>query len=934
MYAHRAALRSPPLKTTTARLVFFAGLWALLQPGELHSAQAAPSPDGREQHEPPTTSPTGGTLIDELVQQLGDESYSRRAEATRRLIASGPRIEAELRRLARRQSDPEIRRRLRFILDHLSPPERAVLVVRPGPGSDLAPGDLITGLNGRQVRDVEEFRRLLEDAPEACVLQVIGPGGPEERGPLTPGQVGEVLDYRAPRGPTLAGVLRLYANGLVEQAYELLGTIREPVPETEFTSLLRARIAFTAGFQTTAEAILRDRVEVVQPEGTGSLLWGGPSLLDLAGPGEAPFHLELRLFERGGPAAWEHGNDPDLRVQRVLVPARRYADALLAAARLWWTRYRERLGRSSDENIAAGNMLAVMGWMLSEMDLRSECCWLIRPRSAILSFTWIRVQTDAWLAFLAGQEKQALDGFYEDARQVLQRQFGPQHAQSPTRNPVVAATVAFFLYQLPDDPRLPEALELVNTPGHPAIGAYLEWMLYALTERNSEVIRRHAAQILPHLDDRQALRGAQAVALLEYVRDQPQDEVLLAARQRIAQAADSESGLWTAIVDALRHLAEQHPAQASEVLAPFADQREVVALLSTARFLADPPALAARHDLLARPLLVVPFGQSGEQWLVLSRDRRLLHFDARQGRLMPLEQPTPGWFPGPLNWPWVGREEKSGRTWVYDRRRLIELTPGLPRPVRLNLKHTDIAAFHRHVAPFFPLLAEALTAPPDRAGENGEFLRREVQAHAEFVADPDLPEIGWIEALPQDARVLHVALRDGPHLLVDVSSGRAWSSLWIAQQLGLESPLTFFPRAVWPAGGAAPLVLLMSNHGLIRFDLGSGALARLDLPGPEPNASVIPEDVPYTRRDPRFVYCARLPWEGGQVFRLHLTDNRVEAVDLINESLPPGYYTVQSRSAIRASLDRQLQAAGLPPLQEFLSDARQVVDRWQRELQP
>lgn len=877
------------------------------------------------------------------MRQLGDESYHRRAEATRRLIAMGPRIEADLRRLARTQTDPEIRRRLRFIVDNLSPPERAVLVIRPEPDCDLAPGDLITGANGRRVRDVDELRRLLEETPEASVLQVIGPGGPEERGPLPRDEVGEVLDYRAPRGPTLASVLRLYANGLAERAHELLGTIREPIPESEFSPPLRARIAFTAGFQSMAEAILRDRVEMVRPVGSGTLLWRGPSLLDLAGPGEAPFHLELMLFKRGGPAAWEQGGDPDLRVQRVLVPARRYSDALLVAARLWWTRYRERLGRSSDENIAAGNMLAVVGWMLSELDLRSECCWLIRPRSAILSFTWIRVQTDAWLSFLAGQEKQALESFYEDARQVLQHQFGPQHAHSLTRNPVVAATVAFFLYQFPDDPRLSEALELVNTPGHPATAAYLEWMLFALTERNNDAIRRHAARTLPHLDDRQALAGARAVALLEYVQDQPQDEVLLAARQRIAQTGSApDHALWTAIVDALRQLAAQHPARALEVLAPFADQREVAALHSTARFLADPPASAARHDLLARPLLVAPFGEFGQEWLVLSRDRRLLHFDARQGRLAPLERPTPNWFPGPLNWPWVGREEKTGRTWVYDRRRLIELTPGpsaiqggnQSQPLRLNLKPTDIAAFHRHVAPFFPLLAEAVAAAPVETGERGEFTRREIQAHAEFVADPDLPEIGWIEALAEDARVLHVALRGGPHLLVDVTSGRAWSSLWLAQQLGLDSPLTFFARAVQPTGAAAPLVLLMSNHGLIRFDLGAETLTRLDLPGPQPHPAVIPEDVPYTRRDPRFVYCARLPGEGGQVFRLHVAENRVEAVDLVNESLPPSYYAVRSRAAIRASLDQQLQSAGLPPLHDFLIDARQVVERWQQELQP
>jgi hypothetical protein len=67
-------------------------------------------------------------------------------------------------------------------------------------------------------------------------------------------------------------------------------------------------------------------------------------------------------------------------------------------------------------------------------------------------------------------------------------------------------------------------------------------------------------------------------------------------------------------------------------------------------------------------------------------------------------------------------------------------------------------------------------------------------------------------------------------------------------------------------------VMLLSDQGLIRFDVAAEKFARIDLPGDAPHAAVIPEWAPYDRRDPRFVYCARLPEEGGAVFRYHTAD--------------------------------------------------------------
>ncbi|HUU96041.1 MAG TPA: hypothetical protein VM487_09885, partial [Phycisphaerae bacterium] len=111
-------------------------------------------------------------------------------------------------------------------------------------------------------------------------------------------------------------------------------------------------------------------------------------------------------------------------------------------------------------------------------------------------------------------------------------------------------------------------------------------------------------------------------------------------------------------------------------------------------------------------------------------------------------------------------------------------------------------------------------------------------------------------------------------------------------------------------------------------------LTRIALPGPEPFPPVIPESTPYVRRDPRYVYCARLPADGGQVYRLVLADNQVEAVDMVNQVLPPGYCDILSRAALRAQIDERLQGAGMPGLDELIEDAGQTVARWREPERP
>ena len=875
--------------------------------------------------------------IDALVDQLGDEDYTRREDATRELFAQGPAIAPQLRARLLRESDPEIRHRLRYILDNISPPQQAVLVVRATPESGLQPGMVVTHANSRGVRDRSSLRQQLIRMPRGALLRVRGPAGPRELGPVEIQQLTELRDYVAPRGETLARAIRLYATGHAERAYEALCELSQPIPENELSNQLQARMAYTAGDGTAALELWAGYAD--DDRATG-LDWSSPSYLDLRGPGKAPFHLEWAVSTEAGREFYETRNDPDLRIQRILLPAHRLADALSLTAGYWWRQYRERLGSADSSDHVAGNQLAVAAWMLHGLDLRSECCRLIEPRSAMLRRTsrgihkWIRVETDAWLPLLAGDSRAALDGFHEDALDVLQRPPRPSDRGALTRNPQVAARVALFLYQFPDDPRVEATLEAVSHHAHPALTDYLDWMVYALTERNQKAIRRDLQATLPRVPDEQVLPYARAVALLEYVQNKPDQEVLRTARRRVmGSPAGRGRDVWQAIIDALLELCAGRPDEARRALLPFRDRSETSALWQTAGFVSDPPAAAANHAALQRPALAVRMGLSDEHWLIVSRDRRLMHFDATASVLTALGRPTPMWFPNPLTWPWIGREETSGRVWTYCRRRVIEIGRDAEREgLRVNLNTADIAAFDQYVGPRFSQFAEAVAAVTLKPGENSEFLRSEIQACGEYVADPDLREVGMIQALPQAPRVVHVALRGGPHLLVDTATGRSWTSLWIGEQLELLEPPEFFAQALWEsAGDGSPIVMLMSNQGLIRFEVGTERVSRIALPGPDPYPPLVPESTPYERCDPRFVYCARLPEDGGRVYRVTLADESVEEVDMINEALPEHYYDVRLRSEIRAALDRRFTEAGLPDLQSFITDTIETVSRWTRE---
>ncbi|NUQ48744.1 MAG: hypothetical protein HUU27_02320, partial [Phycisphaerae bacterium] len=494
-----------------------------------------------------------------LVAQLGDARFEQREAATRRLILLGPRIAGPLNELARGQKDMEVLHRIRHVLESVTPPAQAALLIRVREGCGLRSGDVVTHANGWRIRGLEELRRILADAPAGTVVRVLGADGPRDVPAITNHDVLEVLDYVSPQGETAMQVVRRYAEGYVEEACELLTSLDQPLPERELTHRLRARILYTAGESAAARQLLASDGEAVRSDGSGDL-WTAPSELDMAGPGKAPFHLERILFE--GSDYISAPVDPDLRVQRVLVPAGRYVDAAVRCAELWWRHYRD-APADADRSITAGNMLAVTAWMCAELDLQSECCRLIGPRSRLLRHTWIRVQTAAWLDFLAGEPGRALDGFFESARDVLVRLPRAHEGDSRTRNPRVAATVAFFLYQFPEDRRVEELLGSVNAPGHPGLTSYLDWMLYALRAENETLIRRHLAAALPTLSDAEVAPYARALALLEYVAERPNREVFAEARLRVEQSSHAERARMLAEIDTLAALAAGATAQAA-----------------------------------------------------------------------------------------------------------------------------------------------------------------------------------------------------------------------------------------------------------------------------------------------------------------------------------------------------------------------------------
>ncbi|TWT44536.1 hypothetical protein RAS1_09510 [Phycisphaerae bacterium RAS1] len=884
--------------------------------------------------QPAATAPAD---LDDLLTHLGDDEFAQREDATRRLIALGPDISAPLSERLADITDPEVRYRVRFILDNLAPPSQAALIVRADEGAGVRPGELITHVNGRRVRRAVAYIQRVGDGEFGAMLRVRGRDGPRDVGPITVDDLPRVCDFRAPRGPLIAEIVRLYADGFAEQAYERMQSL-PPTPENEFSPLLRAIIAQTAGDGAQARALLESRVEELRPP-DGRLTWYNRSGLTLAGPLTAPLALERLMLSLPGALEALDSQDPDLPLQRVLVPARRYIEAACGAIELW-SRYEADGARADQLGRVAGNFLAVTSWMLSELDLQSECIRLIEPRSEILGWKWMRVQLDAWPAFLAGDLNAALERSYPAARDVLEHPPTRADQRFITRRPDVAAGIAFFLYQAPQDPRVLDTLRAINRRENEVLSRYAHWMIFSLNRGNQEVVRRDLAAILPNLPDDESQPTASALLLLEYLSDAPDHTLIDSAIERLARIPDREQrAYWLAVAASLQQLRADQAASAAELLATQPDNVGTAVLQSTARFISQPPPGAENHPPLRSPRLAVPIGTGDDEWLVLTRERRLVRFSAVRGDVTPLRDVPATWMPGPVNWPWIGRDPRSGRVWLYDRHRVLEVCRDAADSVRLNLRDGMIGSFDRLVAPHFGELAAALAAAPQESGENGEFRRADLRSGIEYVGDPDLRELAVIAPVPGADAVLHVGIRGGPQLLIDAAADRTFSTGWVAQRLdgaAVGGALRFFPHGIRPVddAGAARAILLFSDVGLLKLDLDAATLQRLSLPGDAPLAPVIPESAPYERRDPRWVYFARLPQAGGQVFRLRVVDGQIEPLDMVNEILPEEYYRLESRASLRLQLDAAVRETGQQSLDLFIEQAVSRLDRAKEQPQP
>lgn len=916
VFSHASSSR---FRRLAAALLLLTGLHAGSHSSILARSHASDAPDEAEaatKSTPPLSQPSLQSLID----QLGAADYQTREKATGALIGMGESITPELLEAERAANDPEVRARLRFVQDNVSPPSEAVMALRSTDDGQLLAGDLITHLDGRRVRDASGLFARLTETASGAMLRIRRGMTPMDVGPLHAEQLPRLVDYRLPQGAQIRAALKWYRDGYAERAWELLKQL-DSVEESELPDALRAIVAYTAGEAETAERLFK--AEAMTPA-EGNVYWTNLSGMDRAGPLRAPYRFEVLWSEKGlmtGPT----GAEPDMLVQRVFIPAGRLVYSLRFAADQWWSRYRDQLYKAADTNIdrIAGNMIAIVAWMLSALDLKSECIQLIEPRSKLLGSKWVRVQSDAWPELLAGNPTAAIDRFWEDARAILDNPGNVGERVMLTRNPDVAATVGLFLYQAPADPRISQMLELVARPEFPVRDEFLQWTLFALNARNEARIRQDLAGLLPLLDGQEAQRVAWALALLSYIRDTDDAGLVSSARERIAQSRDAaRRAVLLPAIEALIDLRAGRPDDALNRLAE-ADAPGKAVLLHTARFYKRFQA-EALPALAARPLLAVPRDALGDNWILITRERRLATFNAAAGTLTALPPPTPDWFPGVVNWPWLGRDENSDRVWVYDRRRLIELGRAPGTGLALNTSWQQIERFDQQIAPQFGVFADAVMAVPSSGGECGEFMRDQVRAYQDYVADPDLHELSVIEPIAPHAHLLQVGVRGGPQAILDTQAGKLWTGQWMAEKLHFDHPPLFFPQAM-PDG--SPTLYLMSDQGLIRFDWRSETLQRLPLPAEPQYPFLIPESCPYARRDPRWIYFARLADESGQVFRLETASGRIELLTgMTNYVLPDSFYRMQTRTRLREWVDAAIAELGVPSLAAFIADARETVN--------
>jgi hypothetical protein len=420
------------------------------------------------------------------------------------------------------------------------------------------------------------------------------------------------------------------------------------------------------------------------------------------------------------------------------------------------------------------------------------------------------------------------------------------------------------------------------------------------------------------------------VALLEWTRQHPSRNYFELALESIGQEPDAiERQRWNRIVSAMIALAGQKYEDALALLEDCPPGADTFLMEQTARFAAELLPDAANAAAVRNPIAVRAVHGTADTFLVLTRSHELVLYDRGTGELESLAPPTSPWYPSPLTWPWIGAADASDTMWCYGVRRLGTLAADKPA-FAMNIRTGDIPDLHRYLPGHIDtLVATAMAAPPPR-GEEGEFLRGEIQANHRFVGDPDLPTLGFIESFANAPELVQVTLRGGPDVLIDLPSGRAISSESLRERLKLDIAPRFFAKPLLRVNAAAPdaksPVLLLSTAGLIRWNRATDEVEHIPVPGEVQFPVLIPESTPYPHKDPRWAYFARLPAEGGQVFRLRVEEDRVETVNMVNESLPPNFYRAMSRQGLRDEIDLKLRTDRGYGLEKFIETVINAVN--------
>lgn len=924
-----------------------------------HAVAAADPSTKPTAYDTGASAPTGDPQpLEVLIDQLDNPRYALRESATREIIRRGAANIDLLEQRLRTTDRAETRRRLRLILEHVAPPKYGVLVLAADEGIDLQPGDLITHADGRTVHNVLEFTELLDVRRDRILVRVASPtGGRELEIPASPERLA-VASYDLPLGNLLREAVQTFAAGRAEQAYDLF--TRTPQLAERAGPAFAARIAYASGAADAALTYLASvpaAIETVLLD-TSRSVWDAPSRLTLAAPGTAPYELEFELWTQRLPEEVDvYGVDPDPRVQRVFVPARRFDAALVRSAELWQDVFRgalfaERMDR--DLIRPAGNLLAVISWMCSEQSLLSECIRLVEPRSAMLDGSalgvWVRVQTDSWLALLEGAPRTAVQRFWAPALRILSPPAGRAN-RSVIQNPVVAAQLGLFVHSDTDVEAMAIFRDQLTEVDGPARDAALDWTSYAATRENLREVRATTRALVSTYESVLPNLALTHAALIEYVSPDPDVASLLQHVDATRPERPPADPAWSrprrapieGLLPILVHLAANDLDAAARQLAdapPGAGARTLSDTIEFRRTLARVPD-APPH--LARALVAVAAGKPGH-WFAVGADRSLYRVTPEGAtRFNPRPQRNVAdiaWFPTPQSFPWLARDPESGQVWVYDRRRATAVTSSGDVLAAINVPRTAIHLFDALLPFFGSALLEALT---DESGEksddsdsralpeDGSFRRAEIQAFASLVDDPDLPSVGWIDQVPGTEQVVHLALRGGPQFVYDATRDRIWSTRDAARALELTDPPRIVPRLL-PGRPDDPRLVLYSTAGVILLNRDTDRFERLALPTDNPHPPVVPEILPYERSDPRFIYVAEQPGAevgaAGRVFRWVLADRHWEPLPHRVIAYPREFYALQRRSVLRERIETRLRDLGLPELEAMIEDARVVVSDW------